>query len=76
MSARGAARALQRQNAFIKKRVIAFRGADENRDQELSFDEWYRMLPKQTKVINTEVELRERYGMLDTDGNGVITWDE
>ena len=60
----------------MRKRLIDFRSADENRDQVLRFEEWYRMLPKQTKILNTEEELRKRYGMMDTDGSGCITWDE
>ena len=60
----------------MRKRVIDFRSADGNRDQELSFEEWVKMLPRQTKQLYSEVQLRERYTMLDTDDNGVITWDE
>lgn len=53
-----------------------FRSADSNRDQGLSFEEWVKMLPQQTKQLYNEVQLKERYTMLDTDKNGVITWDE
>ena len=60
----------------MRKRVMDFRSADENRNHILSFEEWCRMLPKQTKILNTEEELRKRYGMMDTDGSGCITWDE
>lgn len=62
--------------SHIRKRVVDFREADMNRDDELTFDEWLQMLPQQTQTSHSLEELRSWFRLLDTDDGGTVTWDE
>ena len=52
--------------SHIRKRVVDFREADMNRDDELTFDEWLQMLPQQTQTSHSLEELRSWFRLLDT----------
>lgn len=59
--------------ALVRNASLAFIACDAQGDQELSYDEFVNVLPKETREKHPAASLREIFNMADTDGNGSIS---